>query len=82
MTCKHTSASNGDILTHGAPEMSPKPGYVAPSREGKVPLTIYVDRATRQALRLAAITHETTVDAMMRDAIAATLKKYPVKWKG
>ena len=62
--------------------MPPKPGYVAPSREGKVPLTIYVDRATRQALKIAAIIHETTVDAMMRDAVAATLKKYPVRAKG
>lgn len=60
----------------------PKPGYVAPSREGKVPLTIYVEPATRQALKIAAITHGTTVDAMMQEAIAATLKKYPVKTKG
>jgi hypothetical protein len=28
------------------------------------------------------ITHETTVDAMMQDAVAATLKKYPVKGRG
>jgi hypothetical protein len=66
----------------GLLEMSTKPGYVAPSREGKVPLTIYVDPATRQALKIAAITHEMTVDAMMQDAIAATLKRYPVKSRG
>ena len=59
--------------------MPPKPGYLAQSREGKAPLTIYVDRATRQALKIAAVTHATTVDATMQDAIAATLKKYPVK---
>lgn len=69
-------------LEIGLSEMSPKPGYVAPSREGKVPLTIYVDPTTRQALKIAAITHETTVDAMMQDAIVAILKKYPVKGKG
>lgn len=62
--------------------MSPKTGYVAPSREGKVPLTIYVERETRQALKIAAINHETTVDAMMQDAVAATLKKYHGKSKG
>ena len=60
----------------------PKPGYVAPSREGKVPLTIYVDVKTRQALKIAAAVHATTVDAMMQDAIAAILKKHPVKTKG
>ena len=60
----------------------PKPGYVAPSREGKVPLTIYVDTETRQALKIAAAVHATTIDAMMQEAIAVTLKKYPVKTKG
>ena len=60
----------------------PKPGYVAPSREGKVPLTIYVDGEIRQALKIAAAVHATTIDAMMQDAIAATLKKYSVKTKG
>lgn len=59
--------------------MPPKSGYVAPSREGKVPLTIYVNPATRQALKIAAVMYETTVDAMMQDAIAAILKKYPRK---
>lgn len=62
--------------------MPPKPGYVAPSREGKVPLTVYIEPATRQALKIAAITHDTTVDAMMQEAIAITLKKYPSKLKG
>ncbi len=56
--------------------MAGKPGYVAPSREGKVPLTIYVDPATRRALKIAAIMHETTVDAMMHEAIAGALKRY------
>lgn len=69
-------------LLIGLSEMPPKPGYVAPSREGKVPMTIYVDPATRQALKIAAVTHNTTVDAMMQDAITATLKKYPGKGKG
>ena len=59
----------------------PKPGYVAPSREGKVPVTVYVDAETRQALKIAAAVHATTVDAMLQDAIAATLKKYPSKAK-
>lgn len=66
----------------GVDPMPPKPGYVAPSREGKVPLTVYIEPATRQALKIAAITHDTTVDAMMQDAIAITLKKYSSKPKG
>ncbi len=60
----------------------PKPGYVAPSREGKVPVTVYVDTDTRQALKIAAAIHATTIDAMMQEAIAITLKKYPAKLKG
>lgn len=63
----------------GVSLMSPKAGYVAPSREGKVPLTIYVDPTTRQALKIAAITNGTTVDAMMQDAIATMLAKFPKK---
>ncbi|MBS0250225.1 MAG: hypothetical protein JSR78_04090 [Proteobacteria bacterium] len=62
--------------------MPTKAGYVAPSREGKVPLTIYVDPATRQALKIAAITHETTVDSMMQEAIASILRKYQTKGRG
>ena len=69
-------------LAVGVRRMPPKPGYIAPSREGKVPLTVYVEPATRQALKIAAATHETTVDAMMQEAIAITLKKYPSKLKG
>lgn len=56
-----------------------KPSYVAPSREGKVPLTIYVEPETRQALKIAAATNDTTIDAMMQEAIATTLKKHGIK---
>ena len=69
------------MLSVGALEM-PKPGYVAPSRAGKVPLTVYVDAEIRQALKIAAAVHSVTVDAMMQEAIAITLKKYPSKLKG
>ena len=62
----------------GALEM-PKPGYVAPSRTGKVPLTVYVDMQTRQGLKIAAAVHAITIDAIMQEAIAIALKKYPVK---
>lgn len=65
----------------GVDLMPPKPGYVAPSREGKVPLTIYVEPETRQALKIAAVVNQTTVDAMMQEAITATLKKYQAKSK-
>lgn len=69
------------MLSIGALEM-PKPSYVAPSRSGKVPLTVYVDPETRQALKIAAAIHSVTIDAMMQEAIAITLKKYPSKLKG
>lgn len=65
----------------GVALMPPKPGYVAPARKGKVPLTIYVEPQTRHALKIAAVTNETTIDAMMQEAIAATLKKYQAKSK-
>ena len=65
----------------GVELMPPKSSYVAPSREGKVPLTIYVEPETRQALKIAAVMNETTVDAMMQEAIAATLKKYQARSK-
>jgi hypothetical protein len=53
-----------------------KSGYVAPSREGLVPLTIYVRKETRQALKLAALTHDTTVAAILDTAIDQALKRY------
>ena len=54
----------------------PKPGYLAPSREGLVPLTVYVKPQTRQALKIAAAQHNTTVTEIMETAIANALKKY------
>jgi len=64
----------GFLLCGVAP--MPKPGYVAPSREGLVPLTVYVKPQTRQALKIAAAQHNTTVTEIMEAAIANALKKY------
>lgn len=69
------------MLQFGANEM-PKPGYVAPSREGLVPLTVYVKPATRQALKIAAAQHSTTIAEIMDEAIATVLKRYGAKTKG
>jgi hypothetical protein len=54
----------------------PKPGYVAPSREGLVPVTVYVKPETRQALKIAAARHNITVSEILEGAIANALKKY------
>jgi hypothetical protein len=54
----------------------PKPGYVAPSREGLVPVTVYVKPEVRQALKIAAAQHNTTVSEILEAAIANALKKY------
>ena len=54
----------------------PKPGYVAPSREGLVPVTVYVKPEIRQALKIAAAQHNITVAEIMETAIANALKKY------
>ena len=54
----------------------PKPSYVAPSREGLVPLTVYVKPEIRQALKMAAAQHNITVAEIMEGAIANALKKY------
>ncbi len=32
-----------EIHSHGSDEMGPKPGYKAPSREGKVSILIHLD---------------------------------------
>jgi hypothetical protein len=54
----------------------PKPGYVAPSREGLVPVTVYVKPEVRQALKIAAAQHSTTVSEILEAAITGALKKY------
>ena len=48
----------------------PKPGYVAPSREGLVPVTVYVKPEIRQALKIVAAQHNTTVSEILEAAIA------------
>jgi hypothetical protein len=63
------------MLLSGVAPM-PKPGYVAPSREGLVPVTVYVKSETRQALKIAAAQHNITVTDIMEIAIAFALKKY------
>ena len=63
------------MLLSGVAAM-PKPTYVAPSREGLVPLTVYVKPEIRQALKVAAAQHSITVTEIMGSAIANALKKY------
>ena len=63
------------MLLSGVAPM-PKPGYVAPSREGLVPLTVYVKPETRRALKIAAAQHNTTVAEIMEGAIESALKRY------
>jgi len=63
------------MLLSGVAPM-PKSGYVAPSREGLVPLTVYVKPEVRQALKVAAAQHNITVGQIMDSAIAHALKKY------
>jgi len=63
------------MLLSGVAPM-PKPGYVAPSREGLVPVTVFVKPQVRQALKIAAAQHDTTVADIMETAIAHALKKY------
>jgi hypothetical protein len=53
-----------------------KQGYVAPSREGLVALTVWVKPDIRQALKIAAARHSITVADIMEGAIASALKKY------
>ena len=62
------------VLSGVAPML--KPSYVAPSRKGLVPLTIFVKPETRQALKIAAAQHNITVGQIMEAAIANALKKY------
>ena len=63
------------MLLFGVAPM-PKPSYVAPSREGLVPLTVYVKPEIRQALKIAAAQHSITVAEIMETAIANALKRY------
>jgi hypothetical protein len=56
--------------------VAPMPKYVAPSREGLVPVTVYVRPETRQALKVAAAQHNTTVAEIMENAIQSALKRY------
>lgn len=62
-----------EIHDHGSDEdMGPKPGYKAPSREGKVSILIHLDEETRTAFKVATIENGTT----MQDAIVAFITGY------
>ncbi len=53
--------------------------YTAPSREGLVPVAVFVRPDIRQELKIAAARHGTTVAAIMEDAVSYALKKYGAK---
>lgn len=53
-----------------------KSGYVAPSREGLVPVTAFVKPEVRQQLKIAAATHDLTVAGLLEEGLGFVLKKY------
>lgn len=53
-------------------EMGPKPGYKAPSREGKVSILVHLDDEIRTAFKVATIENGTT----MQDAIVTFITEY------
>jgi hypothetical protein len=66
------------MLQPGELDMA-KSGYVAPSREGLVPVTAFVKPEVRQQLKIAAVTHDTTVAAILEEGLRLVLKKYAPK---
>lgn len=52
--------------------MGPKPGYKAPSREGKASILIHIDDEIRTAFKVATIENGTTMQA----AIVAFITEY------
>ena len=50
--------------------------YTAPSREGLVPITVFVKPEVRQAIKLIAVEQNTTIAALLGEFVAKTLKKY------
>lgn len=61
-----------EIHSHEEWEMGPKPGYKAPSREGKVSILIHLDQDLRTAFKVATIESGTT----MQDAIVGFIEEY------
>lgn len=56
--------------------------YTPPSREGLVPLTVFVKPEVRQALKIIAAEQNTTIAALLEDNIAKVLKKHGREVKG
>ncbi|PPC82087.1 MAG: hypothetical protein CTY31_12380 [Hyphomicrobium sp.] len=52
--------------------MGPKPGYKAPSREGKASILTHLDQELRTAFKVATIERGTT----MQDALVAFIEEY------
>jgi hypothetical protein len=61
-----------EIHNSGSDDMGPKPGYKAPSRDGKVSILIHLDEDVRMAFKVATIENGTT----MQDAIVAFITDY------
>lgn len=50
-----------------------------PSRAGKVPVNIWTSKAKRQALKVYAVTHETTLEELMNEGLDDLLKKHRIR---
>ena len=61
-----------EIHSLGSDDMGPKPGYKAPSRDGKVSILIHLDEDVRTAFKVATIENGST----MQDAIVAFITEY------
>lgn len=53
--------------------------YTPPSREGLVPVAVFVRPEVRQELKIAAARHGTTISAIMDEAVRYALKRYAGK---
>lgn len=50
-----------------------------PSRAGKVPVNIWTSKEKRQALKVYAVTHETTLEELMNEGLDDLLKKHRIR---
>jgi hypothetical protein len=62
-------------VTEAAPRAKAKKAYYAATRTGMKKVTVTLDPATRKRLKRLALDMDTTVEALMREAIAALLAR-------
>lgn len=80
-TAAHRDSGTEERLTRreGKRATKAQTQRLPPSRAGKVPVNIWTTKEKRQALKVYAVTHETTLEELMNEGLDDLLRKHRIR---